>query len=89
MAIEWASKYVYDYQGESEEEEISQKALDEGMWMSDDEEDDDVTPVASGRSSKSGGSGFWGGLIERVFSRKKSRHRNSKSKTYSPPKQTR
>lgn len=91
MAMEWASQYVYDYQGESEEEEISHKTLEEGMWVSDDE-DDDPTPVASaiytgasGRHNSSRtNSGFWGSLLKRVTSRRKTGRRR-KSKIKAPP----
>lgn len=38
MAIALGSKFVYD--GDSEEEIIPQKALEEGMWNSDDEDEE-------------------------------------------------
>lgn len=38
MAIALGSKFVYD--GDSEEEIIPQKALEEGMWISDDEDEE-------------------------------------------------
>lgn len=41
--MEWGSSYIYDYQGESEDEELSEGELEEGMYLSD--SDDEERPA--------------------------------------------
>ncbi|XP_003382887.1 PREDICTED: circularly permutated Ras protein 1-like [Amphimedon queenslandica] len=83
MSFALGSKYVYH--GESEEEVIPQRALDEGMWASDDDDDDDefdlrtiraVPSTAPPQASRTR-SGFWGSFINKV--KRKTTRRKSKA----------
>ena len=67
--MEWGSSYIYDYQ-HSEEEELSGSELEEGMWLSDSEEEDNeplpphppkANPLKSSRP----------GFLSRMFGRTK------------------
>ena len=50
--MEWGSSYVYEY-ANSSEEELSEGELEEGMWLSDSEnEDDDLLITASANKMK-------------------------------------
>ena len=90
MAIALGSKFVYN--GESEEEVIPQRALDEGMWASDDEEDDEfdnrtlravtsATPAAGSKGRTR--SGFWGSFFKKV--KRKTTRKKSKTPALKTP----
>lgn len=66
--MEWGSSYVYDYQ-RSSEEELSGSELEEGMWLSLSEGEDDEPPVPA-LSSKPPAQAREGGLLKRLFKRK-------------------
>ena len=50
--MEWGSSFVYDYV-QSSEEELSDGELEEGMWLSDSEGEDDVRPPPPGTTTSS------------------------------------
>ena len=62
--MDWGSSYIYDYQS-SEEEELSCTELEEGMWLSDSEGEDERPPVplAPIKVQKSSRPGF----LKRMF----------------------
>lgn len=82
MAMEHGSRYVYH--GESEEEEISKQELEEKMWVSDDDEDNEngpEGPKSLSESTQGRRRSFLGSLLDRVRTKRKKR----KSKATPPP----
>ena len=78
MSFALGSKYVYH--GESEEEVIPQRALDEGMWASDDDDeefDNRTIRAAPSTAPPRTRSGFWGSFINKV--KRKTTRRKSKA----------
>ena len=80
MSFALGSMYVYH--GESEEEVIPQRALDEGMWASDDDDEEfdqrtiRAVPRAASPQASRTRSGFWGSFINKV--KRKTTRRKSK-----------
>lgn len=59
--MEWGSSYIYDYQGESSDEELSVGELEEGMYLSDSDEEEapslppSAAPLGGGGALKRSG----------------------------------
>ena len=67
--MEWGSSFVYDYV-QSSEEELSDGELEEGMWLSDSEGEDDVRPPPPGTTTSSK-PGFFGRFFRRAQTAKR------------------
>lgn len=63
--MEWGSSYVYDYQ-RSSSEELSGSELEEGMWLSLSEGEEEEPPIPARQSQPQSGEG----LLKRLFKRK-------------------